>query len=492
MKYKHTNTDPTINSLPRLDLKINLKNFGPISTGSIRLSPLTIFIGPNNSGKSYAALLVHSILSSEKQSFEYKILDMNRNHALSALITETHKDLEKIIKNKRQDFFIPASLIKKITTHIIQHIFKENLENTISSNFGSNMGDLVTAKSKSAEIRISNSANYAISIRKKLSIRYSMAAGLKYKIKFSKKSFDAYISNKADKGIITVIVPDTLVNEKKELTYFILDALLSSITEMISKKQNPRESFYIPAARSGILLGYRAISTGIIRDSQYGVGLPSEPKLTGVVSSIVSNIIMLDTWRGHFYNLAKSLESEILKGEVHAVTSKNSMPEIVFRTSDASIPLHRTSSIISEIASISLYLKHIVLPNNMLIIEEPEAHLHPANQKIFAKYVVRMIREGLNVLLTTHSPILLEELGKYMRSNMLKPKERKMLKWDKNDYLKPEEVSPYVFERLDKLCYNIRPIKTDTEHGIPQDEFIRVTENLYDEAIKLQEILDKK
>ena len=44
--------------------KIEIKDFGPICKGEIELKPLTIFIGPNNSGKSYAAMLIHSLYRS--------------------------------------------------------------------------------------------------------------------------------------------------------------------------------------------------------------------------------------------------------------------------------------------------------------------------------------------------------------------------------------------------------------------------------------------
>lgn len=62
-KRKQTTKDTT-----RFDLKIHIKNFGPVSKGSIHLKPLTIFIGPNNSGKSYVATLIHSIISAQNES----------------------------------------------------------------------------------------------------------------------------------------------------------------------------------------------------------------------------------------------------------------------------------------------------------------------------------------------------------------------------------------------------------------------------------------
>ena len=48
--------------------RVSVKDFGPISLASIELKPLTVFIGPNNSGKSYLALAIYCLsrtLSSE-------------------------------------------------------------------------------------------------------------------------------------------------------------------------------------------------------------------------------------------------------------------------------------------------------------------------------------------------------------------------------------------------------------------------------------------
>jgi len=44
-----------------VELEVEIENFGPISSGKARLRPLTIFIGHNNSGKSYTAMLICSI-----------------------------------------------------------------------------------------------------------------------------------------------------------------------------------------------------------------------------------------------------------------------------------------------------------------------------------------------------------------------------------------------------------------------------------------------
>jgi len=47
----------------------------------------------------------------------------------------------------------------------------------------------------------------------------------------------------------------------------------------------------------------------------------------------------------------------------------------------------------------------------VLIIEEPEAHLHPLAQRWLARQIRQMCEDGLQVILTTHSPAFIDILG---------------------------------------------------------------------------------
>ena len=54
--------------------------------------------------------------------------------------------------------------------------------------------------------------------------------------------------------------------------------------------------------------------------------------------------------------------------------------------------------------------------STMLILDEPEAHLHPQWQNAFAEVIVLLVRElGVRVLLTTHSPNFMLALDAHMR-----------------------------------------------------------------------------
>ena len=54
--------------------------------------------------------------------------------------------------------------------------------------------------------------------------------------------------------------------------------------------------------------------------------------------------------------------------------------------------------------------------DTMLILDEPEAHLHPEWQNVFAEIIVLLVKElDTHVMLTTHSPNFLMALEAYSK-----------------------------------------------------------------------------
>ena len=42
-------------------LELTVTNFGPIAEAKVELRPLTVFVGPSNTGKSYMAALIYAL-----------------------------------------------------------------------------------------------------------------------------------------------------------------------------------------------------------------------------------------------------------------------------------------------------------------------------------------------------------------------------------------------------------------------------------------------
>ena len=477
-KRKQTTKDTT-----RFDLKIHIKNFGPVSKGSIHLKPLTIFIGPNNSGKSYVATLIHSIISAQNESRLFRRIarqtskDIIRKH--DSCISDLHVFLDQNSEN--QSFKVPLRITKKIHNFIVKDIFNQALEYELNRNFGASISDLIRNQQKSSHIIISDSSQFDITLDSKLKIKSSDRGNTQYEFRTDHQTQNDYLVKEKNHVVLNRARYNSAVTLMNEITS---NALISHI---------PKNVHYFPAARSGILQGYKALSASIVQSATFaGIQPFSEiPQLSGTVSDFISNIITINKDNGIFSDIAKQLEKELFHGHVTlSDSSKNTTPEIKYTTKNYAIPLHRTSSTISEIAPFTLYLKHIVGRNSLLIIEEPEAHLHPANQIIFAKYIVKMIQDGLNIIITTHSVVLLEQLGKHILASKIDPKIRnKKLPSYKEDFLPAQDVSPYVFVKQGMDKHRIDPIEMNDEEGIPQEEFVKVTLGLHDETLKLQKYL---
>ena len=82
-------------------------------------------------------------------------------------------------------------------------------------------------------------------------------------------------------------------------------------------------------------------------------------------------------------------------------------------------------------------------PGEVLIIEEPEGHLHPAMQAAFARELARLVRAGVRIVMTTHSEWFLEQIGNLVRLSGLPENRRTGIAADVA--LGPAEVSAWLF-----------------------------------------------
>ena len=184
--------------------------------------------------------------------------------------------------------------------------------------------------------------------------------------------------------------------------------------------------------------------------------------------------------------MAREFEGRLINGRV-AIREDDEMryPDLYYEFRNQEIPLHRSSSTVSELAPIFLYLKHIVQSGDLLIIEEPEAHLHPLNQRILAALLVRLANAGLNLLVTTHSEFLLGELNNRM---MMHTAQARLpidgVDAERMDRLDPADVSVFVFrERAEAGGFVIEPVDVDPDEGISEEEFLAVHEELYEDSL---------
>lgn len=247
--------------------------------------------------------------------------------------------------------------------------------------------------------------------------------------------------------------------------------------------------YYFPAARSGILQGHKALASFILsRLPLVGIEDFEVPRLSGVVADFIGNLLRLEARRTPtpISEVAKFIEKEICKGEIalKAGDQRVEYPEIYYQHQEQRVPLHRTSSMISEIAPVVLFLKHVVEKGDLLIIEEPEAHLHPDNQRTLARAIVRLIRNDVRVLVTTHSDYFVNQISNFVRLAHAK-QAREKLRYEESEFIEAGEVGAYLFKMDRSGESEIEELEVTENDGIPELEFTRIAEQLYDETAVL-------
>ena len=259
---------------------------------------------------------------------------------------------------------------------------------------------------------------------------------------------------------------------------------------------------YLPAARSGIMQSHRVIASSLLdRSTRVGLErLPELPTFSGLVADFMQRIILYTSEASKDSNdalkeLADMLQVETLAGLIGTRTLPGGYTDFAYRPlgTKNDIRLTRVSSMVSELAPVVLFLRGIVRVGDTLVIEEPEAHLHPAAQTRMAVTLARLIRAGVRVLITTHSDWLLKEIGNLMRAGVLAQQTCGSIgESTQSDKLHPKEVGIWLFRRdgTDQGS-TVQEIPYDASEGVEPEEYDKVAEELYNRSADLQNKLEE-
>lgn len=528
------------------DVRISVRDFGPIANGTVDLRPLTVFVGPSNTGKTYFATLVyalHGILNGfprlPVKNVRRTFLGLNLPYAKpsegSADVGE--EELQNVLKKLEADGRSFTFLDLPAT---IRDIVAANIKNPdlLGTDLVAELQRCLDLESVSNLVRFSEDSN-------EMTVSLGVSEGGEDLWNFRMVVLGSVADMVTDGRIGDLILfpegpPDTVLRSSE---------ILDRIQHLVREKEEDLESFrdswflsrhrteglfeeiihnaaagsragthYLPAARSGIMQSHRVIaSTLVARSARAGLEqFPVVPMFSGVTADFIQRLILYDEGsRNRFAlqqaqlqlfrtgasgvslsDLADVLERETLTGEIRTSESPvGGYPEFVYRPqeSEEDIRLSRASSMVSELAPVVLFLRGVVGIGDMLIIEEPEAHLHPAAQTQMAVTLARLIRAGVRVVVTTHSDWLLKEIGNLMREGELgeEPAEKES-KASPPRSLKSSDVGIWLFRRNGPTDGStVEEIPFDPIEGIEPRDYEDIAEVLYNRAADLQNRLEE-
>ena len=472
-------------------LELTVSNFGPIAEANIELRPMSVFVGPSNTGKSYMAVLIYALhkFFSAYSYRRYTRLNLSRKNVVTTLAwaRETHSNLQRA-KREQSSLIELSESIETLVRSFLPRIVKDSgnvLESELVRCFGVDKSKDLIRHSSDSHTLLSLWSNFSEAGRNDL---------FRYNVELTKNvtKIIASTPNILPRQIRenrTLSLEDWIDHSKldedwaaKELLVSLANAVVSN---MVASLSHP--AYYFPADRAGVMHAHQVAVRGLIASaSRTGLRRDSPmPVLSGVLGDFLEQLVELaEPWhRRHKSDndLALRLEQALLKGTVRVEQSQIDYPSFVYRPDGwkQDLPLMSASSMVSELAPVVLYLRHVVQPGDLLIIEEPESHLHPAMQVEFTRQLAVAVQSGVRILITTHSEWVLEELANLVRLSEL-PKERRTGIDDEDVVLTPDQVGAWFFEpNSEGNGSTVREIALDTESATFPAGFGLVTESLY-------------
>lgn len=461
------------------DYRLEVTDFGPIAKASVDLRPLTVFIGPSNTGKSYLAILIYVL----HKTLHHCFTTPRRAIASSSQFDREVQEWARRVRSSKEMPEFPELLNEQLRDRFDHpRGMEERLLNEICRCFGlSEPVETVRhqASAKQAHIEMSfpyggeeQAVRYRIWLRKAPYVEGEVSS---YRAVSHQLALDAV----ARQGL--AIKGEQFRNSSTEEIFFdILDSLTSALLPPVS-----RNVYYLPASRSGVMDIDKALVRALIQNAATVSSRPSAntPMLPGGLADFLEHLVQMPVEHSQLYEHAERLERHILRGAIRAERTASDYNEFFYRPEKwkSDLPLMRASSMVSELAPVVLYLRYLARPGDVLIIEEPEAHLHPAMQAVFARELARLVHSGIRIVVTTHSEWLLDQFANLVRLSAL-PEDERGGGSRVEEALQPEQFGAWLFKPKQRPKGSVvEEIKVDPDAGGLLTDYGDIAEQLYNE-----------
>ncbi len=371
---------------------LTLKNIGKIKDARVELNGITVIAGENNTGKSTVGKTLFCIFNSfykineqiqkERRNAIRKALGtiyLNRNYIFSSSL-----DVEDLIDNIFENTEIYKSNINLLQNRVREHlIIDRDIDKDINEVFIEN-----TVKKILQIISISDEEIFETVLSQKLNVE------------FNNQVNNIYLFNKV--GIVELNIKGT------NIKILIQDNEVKNISEKLNLNT---EVVYIddpfvldeirpvpPYLRSENYTNHRLHLQSKLRNMKEDFGIEDAINKI-IVSEKIENIIS---------KINTICSGEMIKTSNARFGYKENNKEKVLDIKNISTGL-KTFVILK-----TLLLNGIIEDNGTIILDEPEIHLHPEWQILFAEIIVLLQKEfNMHILLNTHSPYFLRAIQVY-------------------------------------------------------------------------------
>ena len=500
-------------STPKDSLELEVTNFGPIVEAKIDLRPLTVFVGPSNTGKSYLATLIyalHMYFNGSSPSSRFflnyealmgardRIVDRETIDAIRTFLEQVSTAAGEPLGERT--LILPAPIVDAI--RLVFEVESDQLHKEIGRCFGIDKTSTLIRRGNRncAQIVLrkyfsNDSATFEHElILKRQGVKFGTTMSNEKPVSINVRDREAsieYYDRMYDRMMDMLSKVDRVGQDWNRPALGLLHHLLSlALPQLVGSLY--RAAFYLPADRTGVMHSHQVVVSALVQNATTAGLRPDAdiPMLSGVLADFLRQLILVHPSTNRQPNrgddLGTQIEETILGGRVRVDRSETiGYPHFTYQPEGwkTSLPLMNASSMVSELAPVVLYLRHLVAPSSVLIIEEPESHLHPAMQVEFTRQIAALVHAGVRVIVTTHSEWVLEELANIVqRSKLPEPRRKKIPQG--NFALRSDQVGAWLFkQKLRPKGSVVEEVKLDAETGLYPTDYDAVSLALYNDSV---------
>ena len=342
--------------MKRIRIKIN--RLGRIRNSEVSFSQMVIFSGESGLGKSYLALLCHYFF-------------------------------EVLINTKRfENFFKTNNIIYDRTVlrnqGIATTIYKKDLEVWLAEDALAYIGYMLNHN-----------------VDGDIEVKLPEAFPEMIEIKFEEQMMglvdneDTYIVLKTEH--LTYKIKDNTSFEELPYAFLLRHELINILFGNFKALKN---TFVLPPSRGPLLTENIIPVTGLYKEYKNAL---DELNSANNIQEESDDYLLL-------------LINDILEGNV----TVNDNKYIYYMNDGGPLPISAAAASVKEIVPLELIAEKTNVANDAILIEEPEAHLHPQKQRMAADIIAAFFNAGAHLQITTHSDYFIGRINELMMLGRVK------------------------------------------------------------------------
>ena len=380
-------------------MKLTIKNFARIKEAEINIDGITIIAGENNTGKTTVGKVLFSCFNS--LNFIKKNILYEKRKSINEKLLDLHNSLHKFIDNNKEielSYYIgkiSLTLHNEIDKNSVYNILLFNLENLIDLK-NENIIKLIEQTAKKIEEYINIPDE-----------------------KISNETTEEYFNEMFNNQINSRIEKDTIVEINILDLYFKFKD-----DKCIETNLNYHYNKNIYFIDNPFIFDRN--------DYSYSLSISESHLINNILYSEKPNtldkILAEDKLKNIYDKLSNAVKGKIVERDEEFYLEEDFFYE--------PISVHNLSAGLKSFAIIKMLLERNALKeDDILILDEPEIHLHPKWQLLYAEIIVLLQKEfNIYILITTHSPYFLEAIEMYSKLHGMQEKTNYYLADIENKY----------------------------------------------------------